>query len=595
MAPPPITPIKPPVTPPVLHGQIPSQFLPPTSLPCIDAVMPARITQGQQQQQQQPQVCQSLPTTAPQLAPMTPHSQVTQPVVQAPGGVTNVPASPLMPGINVQAAPAWTRTREAYRNAAASTTPLLDSHAIPLSAGISEASVGLPSQQANWAAGSTAGSVGGLTYPMGAGACPALGIPQPQTTTPMTPSPLTLAPTQDTTISRTRSSLPKLNIKGEDPTTVTRVVNEWLQKTAIALITWSLQASTFWSEAVQAARQQHATWLSLTPAQRASFVRLPTTGQTLPLQIPILGATMQAELLNSVLPDRVTTAAMQLTVLDLLFITLQTYLPSEPNARVDGLSLIEAPLRSAKNFSEALSTLRTWRQQIITVVNDLQGNPEPLKLYQSLRQLISGLVNSDNAFATEVSRMMHDTNIKTHCTDQTLLQLMNLLEIELSARSQEDDEERRRRGQARAATGAVAAAAAAKGKGKGGKKEGGKSKDNKGNQEKGKTQDPGKGRAPTDKRPVCPDYLTDRGCPKGDQCTMLHPRKTGRCLRCGATGHDLSTSTTASTKRPLTSKGAGHRRLKQPRAKANPEPSPRAEADKVQTQPGHPRQEWKWK
>ena len=547
MAPPPVTPIQPPVTPPVLHGQIPAQFLPPTSLPCIDAVMPARIAQGQQQQQQQPQVCQSLPTTAPQLAPMTPHSQVTQPVVQVPGGMTTAPASPLMPGINVQAAPVpsgpWTRTREAYRNAAVSTTPLLDSQNIPLSAGVSEASAGLPSQQANWAAGSTAGSVGGLTYPLGAGACPALGIPPPQTTTPMTPSPLTLAPAQDTTISRTRSSLPKLNIKGGDPTTVTRVINEWLQKTAIALNTWSLQASTFWNQAVQAARQQHATWLSLTPAQRASFVGLPTTGQTLPLQIPILEATMRAELLNSVLPDRVTTTAMQkgtLTVLDLLFITLQTYLPSEPNARVDGLSLIEAPLRSAKNFSEALSTLRTWRQQIITVVNDLQGNPEPLKLYQSLRQLISGLVNSDNAFATEVSRMMHDTNIKTHCTDQTLLQLMNLLEIELSARSQEDDEERRRRGQAHAATGAVAAAATTKGKGKGGKK-GGKSKDSKGNQEKGKTQDSGKGGASTDKRPVCTDYLTDRGCPKGDQCTMLHPRKTGRCLRCGATGHDLST------------------------------------------------------
>ena len=83
---------------------------------------------------------------------------------------------------------------------------------------------------------------------------------------------------------------------------------------------------------------------------------------------------MRAELLNSVLPDRVTTAAMQkgtLTVLDLLFITLQTYLPSEPSARVDGLSLIQAPLRSAKNFNEALSTLRTWRQQIIHSLRQL--------------------------------------------------------------------------------------------------------------------------------------------------------------------------------------------------------------------------------
>ena len=36
----------------------------------------------------------------------------------------------------------------------------------------------------------------------------------------------------------------------------------------------------------------------------------------------------------------------------------------------------------AKNFNEALTTLRTWRQQILTVVTDLQGNPEPLKLFR---------------------------------------------------------------------------------------------------------------------------------------------------------------------------------------------------------------------
>ena len=66
-------------------------------------------------------------------------------------------------------------------------------------------------------------------------------------------------------------------------------------------------------------------------------IPLPTTGQTLPTQIPMLEATVRAELLNSVLPDRVVSSAMQeetLTVLGLLFITLQTYLPSEPSARV---------------------------------------------------------------------------------------------------------------------------------------------------------------------------------------------------------------------------------------------------------------------
>ena len=99
---------------------------------------------------------------------------------------------------------------------------------------------------------------------------------------------------------------------------------------------------------------------------------------------------MRAELFNSVLPEKVTSMAMQkgaLKVPEPLFLTFQAYLPSEPSAR---------------NFAEALTTLRTWRQQVVTVVTDLEANPEPLNLFNSLKILISNLTSSDNAFATEV-------------------------------------------------------------------------------------------------------------------------------------------------------------------------------------------------
>ena len=109
---------------------------------------------------------------------------------------------------------------------------------------------------------------------------------------------------------------------------------------------------------------------------------------------------------------------------------------------------------------------------------------------------------------------------------------MGLLEIELSTRAQEDDEERRRKGQANFTSSTHASASAVSKGGKGGGK--GKAKS------KGKAKE-GKG----DKKPVCQDYMTDRGCPRGDQCTHLHPCKPGKCLRCGATGHDL-----ASCRRP---------------------------------------------
>ena len=145
----------------------------------------------------------------------------------------------------------------------------------------------------------------------------------------------------------------------------------------------------------------------------------------------------------------------------------------------------------------------------MTVVTDLKAN----KLFNSLKILISNLTSSDNAFATEVSQMYRSTQIKTNCTDKALLEFMGLLEIEMSNRAREDDEDRRRRAQANMAASSsnsppeAANAAAAAGKG--------------GRKGKGKPKDGGKG----EKRTVCQEYLTDKGCPKGDQCPHAHPER----------------------------------------------------------------------
>ena len=315
------------------------------------------------------------------------------------------------------------------------------------------------------------------------------------------------------------------------------------------------------------ARQRHNWWLSLSPDQRAMHIGLPTTGQTIPLQLPILEATMRAELLNNVLPERVQTTSMQkgaTTVLDLLFITFQTYLPSEPSARVEGLNTVEAPLRAAKNFQEALTTLRSWRQQVITVVNDLGGNPEPLKLLSSLRTLTSSLVNSDNAFATEVAQIFRTTQVKNNCTDQTLLQTMGMLEIELAARAQEDDEERRKRGQTHHAANPAVGAIPGRGQ----------TKDKKG---AGKGKNEGSG----GDKPVCTDFMKDAGCPRGDKCAFRHPPRQGKCLRCGAIGHKLAQcrrpqrdqkgSSSTSTSTPPSTPRAKAKSKSAPRAKSQPQ------------------------
>ena len=82
---------------------------------------------------------------------------------------------------------------------------------------------------------------------------------------------------------------------------------------------------------------------------RATYLGLPTTGQSIHLQLPILEAAMRAELLNGTLPDRATTAITQKgtsSILDLFFILPDTL--AFRSARVKGLIAIETPVRAQR-------------------------------------------------------------------------------------------------------------------------------------------------------------------------------------------------------------------------------------------------------
>ena len=207
------------------------------------------------------------------------------------------------------------------------------------------------------------------TTPFGC-ACPA-GIPAgtPGATPVYSPTPavapMAAQPQREQPISKAKAAVPKLSIKRGDITTITHLINEWAQKMAFALNTWSMEAVNFWHLAVNAARQEHANWVA-------------------PLQIPVLEATMRSELISSVLQERAVSAAMRkgtLTLVDLLYLTFQMFLPSKPAARVDGLNSVA-------------------------------------KLFNSLKVRVSSLISSDNAFATEASQMYRIANIKTSCTDK---------------------------------------------------------------------------------------------------------------------------------------------------------------------------------
>ena len=81
----------------------------------------------------------------------------------------------------------------------------------------------------------------------------------------------------------------------------------------------------------------------------------------------------------------------------------------------------------------------------MTVVNDLGGNPEPLKLLGSLKDVLSlhlwslwtpllPLKSAKSIIAKQPS--------KWSCTDDSLLHTFDLIEVELAARSHEDEEDK---------------------------------------------------------------------------------------------------------------------------------------------------------
>ena len=235
---------------------------------------------------------QAVPTFAAPTTPPSAHKHTTPAMMSA-------PPSPF--------AGPWAATREKLQ----SSNPVMDYHSCPGSGGISDAST-LPMHPPPGMGYATPMPSTPVAY-----ACPAMGTTGSSQQIGAQHGRIT-----SDEVRKDRSPLPKLVIKGGDATTLTRVINEWIQKTTISLNTWLQSAATFWAQVVGMARQRHNWWLSLSPDQRAMHIGLPTTGQTIPLQLPILEATMRAELLNNVLPERVQTTSMQkgaTTVLDLLF------------------------------------------------------------------------------------------------------------------------------------------------------------------------------------------------------------------------------------------------------------------------------------
>ena len=190
------------------------------------------------------------PTLTPQPGGCTSQLTIGQPVPALPASNTRAP---------------WAATRERLQHqGSAPSTPLLQQQ------GLSSASSDLPSLS------------GVCSVPRVA--CPVYASPSPHTQHAcLYPNPQVSLPTLpqeegNIDFKHEKSALPKLNIKDGDATSITRTIRERLQRTSIALNTWSASAVQLWHHAVAMAKAAHQQWTLMAPSQRALQTGLPSTG-----------------------------------------------------------------------------------------------------------------------------------------------------------------------------------------------------------------------------------------------------------------------------------------------------------------------------
>ena len=90
---------------------------------------------------------------------------------------------------------------------------------------------------------------------------------------------------------------------------------------------------------------------------------------------------------------------------------------------------------------------------------------------------------------------------------------------------------------------------------------------------------------------MCKFFLTAEGCKFGDECRYKHPRTTGKCLRCGAEGHSLSTCTRPSKNKSgnqpkQSTKGKGRSTSTPTSAKPSSSAKPKAQPKKKSAKGG---------
>ena len=341
--------------------------------------------------------------------------------------------------------------------------------------------------------------------------------------------------------------------------------HKWNVQVEMSLGSWSEMLIPLWRAQMSWAWQEFTRWSALTPAQKASEENflMGFFNRTCDSISPSEGV-LRGELLES-LPKYVVDrciAAAKTRVGELLLETMKAKLPPEDIARLKVLDTIEnfRPIKPIQQYNQLAAYLKDWVLSVQVAVETLHARPEPQRLLGVLRSALNPFVNS-GSFGTFLYLLNQEFDVRSHPSTLTLLQYTARIIAEAQQMVHDADV----RGTSSKPTTAAAAqpcdanacdsrglsgndgskggnsANVTKGSGKTGSKADGKTGGGSKSQFKGNAK--GKdGKANKDK-PVCRNFLQEKGCPRGDRCWFRHPRTPGRCLRCGAVDHVLSSCT----------------------------------------------------
>ena len=236
---------------------------------------------------------------------------------------------------------------------------------------------------------------------------------------------------------------------------------------------------------------------------------------------------------------------------DILKMALKEIFPNEDATRFD---LVEELYSLPQKPPSTMHTFAAWLEDWVTklvAADEISAYVEPRRAMAVLSHVGKPLQAQDTLFMTEWVAIFRESGLRDDVSVENLREACLQLVVCARARARElqiDVHVER-------ASRAVVAA---------------------------NTVTPTKGRStPAMESAVCKFFLTAEGCKFGDKCKYKHPRTNGKCLRCGAEGHSLSSCTRPSKTKPgsqtkQVNKGKG--RSSQPSTSSKPSSDAKAKA-----------------